>query len=410
MRREKIVGEISPTPTRVSGKATGSPVKVMAIVDQNRDQGVLQDDLSAGNRAAVQTINEMQNGLGGSGHPLELEIVETNLDPDRTAELARQAADDPSYVAIVGSLVTFAEVTPIFEKAGLPVIPAVPCAKAEYYSPVVFNTNGGHHVMCAGPLALAMAAGAKKTRTFTSVLVGMSWYLAVNQLIMNRLGLPEEREEDAVIAPLEGDITPYVAKAAEGGDAVICSLASEKHTVEAVIARKKLGITTPFTLQGMGVFPGMLEAMGAAGDGILVASLYPTPDSDLPGIKRYRASMHAAGHDKYVNDKSLMGWAAFDLLNYATQGMKTFDRSSVLNALRNVTDYTGGGLTPPLDFSQPKGPGAGYPRLYNWSYFPGKIENGKVVGENGLVSLPSDIPDVDLAFEGMAVVTDVSTV
>lgn len=388
-----------------SGKATGSPVKVVSIVDASEGKGVPQDELVAGNQAAVRTINETQNGLGGSGHPIELEVLETDLDPERTLELAHQVAGDPSYVAIVGHLVVH-EITPILEQAGLPSIPSVPCTKEEYYSPVVFNPNGGHHVMCAGPVAsvLAAAPGATKFRSLTTVLTGMPWYGAINNIILGNFGLPQEQFQEAVILPMiVDDMAPYVARAADGVDAVHCSLAGEGHLMAAIKARHELGITTPFVFQGMAVYRRMLDELGAAADGVLIASYFPTADSDLPGEQAYLASMHEAGHDHYVGDKSQMGWMSFDLLNYATQGLETFDRESVLNALSSVTDYTGGGITPPLDFSKP-GPGAGYPKIHNWTYYPQTIEKGKLVpaGDSRWVDLPQarDVPDVDIAFTG----------
>jgi hypothetical protein len=95
-----------------------------------------------------------------------------------------------------------------------------------------------------------------------------------------------------------------------------------------------------------------------------------------------------------------MGWMAFDLLDYATGGLEDFTRKSVLDALNNVTDYTGGGITPRLDYSKP-GPGGGYPRIHNWTYYPQKIENGQLMtagGNGSWVELRNDIPDVEVEF------------
>lgn len=385
-----------------TGKATGEPIKIVTMVDASITKGVPQDELVAGNRAAVRTINEELNGLGGSGRPIDLEFFETDLELDRTVEFAEKVAADPSYVAVVGQLV-INEITPIFEKAGLPSIPSVACTKEEYYSPVVFNTNGAHHCMCSGPIASALLAapGAKKIRSLTTALPGTSWYAAVNDLILEKMGVDEEKRDDAVIIPwVVDDITPYVAQVAEDVEAVHCSLAGEGHLVETIKARHRLGLSTPFVFQGMAVYRSMIEELGTVADGIHIASYYPTTDSDLSGERNYLASMRAAGHDGYVGDKSQMGWMAFDLLDYAAQGVPDFTRESVLDALRHTTDYTGGGITPPLDFSKP-GTGAGYPRVHNWTYYPQKIENGTLVmasSDGSWVDLPSDIPDVDVDF------------
>jgi hypothetical protein len=48
-----------------------------------------------------------------------------------------------------------------------------------------------------------------------------------------------------------------------------------------------------------------------------------------------------------------------------------------------------------LNFTKAAGPGAGYPRLYNWTYYPAKLQDSKIVSiddDKGWACLPFDIP------------------
>lgn len=357
-------------------KATGSPVKVMTILDASKAKNITQDYLVAGNEAAVRTINDTLNGLGGSGHPIEVEICETDLDPNKAAACARKAADDPSYVAVVGGLALETEVVTTLEAAQVPLIPGCPAAPGEYTSPIVFNTNGCQVISPIAQADMAASAGAKAVALMTNGLAGTEVAEANYANTMKSHGLPTPKE---VVVPLTAtDISPYVAEAANGTGAVIVALAPPAQTNQTLTSRLNQGLDTPFIIFGLNITPTSLETMGAAGDGVMLPAWYPPPTSSAPGEKRYLDSMKAAGHEDSVGDYSQSGWVAFDLLNYATRGMQTFDRASVLKALNSVSDYTGDGLTPPLDFSKPA-PNPDYPRIYNWSYFPGKIENGAVV-------------------------------
>lgn len=384
-----------------SNKADGHPVKVVMLVDANRSLNAPQDDLIAGAQAAVSTINNHLGGLGRSGNPIQLEVFETDLDSDRTEELTRQAVADPECVALVGGLTMSFPISEIIEQGSLASIPAVPSTKGEYYSPVVFNVNGGHIVMDGGKIDIAYRAGAKCPGSLTTNIPGIPWFADVHNLTLKRFGLPEETV--LVAAPYNvDDITPWVKKSAGQNDAIMMTLVNNQDTANAILVRKELCITIPVIVEGMALSPEFLKELGTAGDGILVASLFPASDSNVPGQQCYVKSMLDSGVGHYLGDKSQMSWMSFDLLHYALKNSETVTRESVLAALRRVSDYTGGGITPQLNFTEPSGPSEAYPRLYNWTYYPTKIENGKIVsaGKPGVWAvLPVDIPKSDAPWE-----------
>lgn len=382
-------------------RASGPPVKVVTIVDASSANNAPQDDLVAGARAAVRTINQVLGGLGVGGHPIELEVVETDLDPATAEAHARRATADPSVVAVAGGLVVSHPIAEIMEEAGLALIPGVPCTKDEYYNPVVFNVNGGHIAMDGGKIDIAQRSGAVQPGSLTTDIPGIPWFADVHNLTLRHLGLPEEAE--LIAAPYNvDDITPFVERAARAHDAVMLTLVNNDDTVKAIQARRDLGISVPFIVEGMALTPTELARLGEAGDGLLVASLFPASDADVPGQRAYEQSMRDAGSAQYLGDKSQMTWTAFDLLHHALQGAESITRESVLQSLRSVTAYTGGGITPPIDFSRP-GPSAAYPRLFNWTYYPTTVQNGCLVsaGEPGArAELPTDIPKSEASWVG----------
>jgi ABC-type branched-subunit amino acid transport system substrate-binding protein len=384
----------------VCKKATGSPVKVVMLADSNATLNASQDDLISGARAAVKTINEKLGGVGCGGHPIELEVFETDIDPVRTKELAEYAAAS-SCVAMVGNLIMSYPTSAILEKVGLASVPAVPCVKDEYYSPFVFNANGGHIAMDGGKIDIAFHAGAKKPGSLTSDIPGIPWFADVHNLTLKRYGLPEETVLHAAPYCVD-DITPWVERASKVSDAIMLTLINNQDTVNSIFARSKLGLTLPIIVEGMALTPEDIAVLGRAGDGLLVASLFPPSDNEAFGQRCYIQSMTDAGYEKYLGDKSQMSWMAFDLFHYALRDVENITRKSVLAALRNVSDYTGGGITPVLNFTEAAGPGAGYPRLYNWTYYPAKLQDSKIVSiaeDKGWACLPFDIPKSDAEWE-----------
>lgn len=194
--------------------------------------------------------------------------------------------------------------------------------------------------------------------------------------------------------PLDAtELDSYVRDSVQGVGSVITGLTAQTQNFDALRARYKLGIRTPFVVLGANIYPAALKALGPAANGIFVTSYFPPPTSRLDGERRYVRSMQQAGYSQYLGDYSQMGWVAFALFDEAAHGLKTFTRQTMLNALRHVTDFTADGLTPPLDFSR-AAPDPAYPRIFNWSYFPAKVSSGRLVaaGNGRLVPIKPDVP------------------
>lgn len=380
-------GASSTGSSKDTAKAVGTPVKVSFIVDESQAKNVSQAAIRAGIKAAVQRINNSGNGLGGSGHPIDLQTCVTNLDPNQAADCARRAANDPSVVATVGNVLTEDE-NSIFESAGLPVIPAYPTNAGDFSSPVVFLTNGGSVIAASGSATLAV----KDIQAKRVGILNPDYAVSVKntQFIdatLQALGAPTLIHP--VRVPLTAsDISSYVASAAQGVDAVLLLLPPGQ-SQQALLGAQSQGIKVPFVELGLAQTPDLLKSVGAAANGVQVANWFPTSDVEVPGNKQFEADVSAAGETDQSGDAAKSAWLAFQLLDRAAKGLTTLDRSTLLKGLKGATDFDGGGLTPKLDFSKP-GPDAKFPRVLNWTYFDAAIKDGKLVsaGSGSLEPIP----------------------
>src|ERR1700709_1011762 len=76
--------------------ATGTPYKVFEIADSAATQ---YPEIKAAADAAITTIN----AAGGiNGHPITIEVCDTNRDANQAATCARKAVSDTAVIAVVG--------------------------------------------------------------------------------------------------------------------------------------------------------------------------------------------------------------------------------------------------------------------------------------------------------------------
>jgi branched-chain amino acid transport system substrate-binding protein len=121
-------------------KATGAPIKIGAIATES---GGL--DFSSAPRSA-QAFFDCVNANGGiNGRPIEYDVQDDGLDPQKASALATKFADDSSVVAMTGgaSFVACTTNQPIFAKANLYDILAVGVPKPCFYSKNMTPVNGG---------------------------------------------------------------------------------------------------------------------------------------------------------------------------------------------------------------------------------------------------------------------------
>jgi len=362
-----------------SGKATGEPVKVVVILDESEAQGLRFDTARAGIRAKVADINA-HGGLGGSGRPVKVEYCVTELDPNKDAECAREAADDPDVIAVVASVIGYGDsVNPILEEAGLANIGGTAFSQSDGLSPIAYPVMGGlvAAVGCQATI-LADKAGAKNISVAYSDTPGaeLGAVLADQTLAPRNLAVKNKG-----VVPLgKPDVSAEVTAIADGSDGIVT--ASDGETAKKIIrTARQLGLDVALAGSGAQQFtPEAIEALGDAADGVYLALWFATDDTKAPGVKEYLAGLKKIHASDKSDDLAKNSWLALSLLDRAAEGQQTIDRASILSGLAGISDFDTGGLTPTLDFTQPGSfLGGAQPRIVNDSCTYGRIKDGKIV-------------------------------
>jgi ABC-type branched-subunit amino acid transport system substrate-binding protein len=355
-------------------------VKVMVILDESEAQGLRFDTARAGVQAKVKAINA-GDGLGGSGRPVKVVYCVTDLDPNKDAECAREAADDPEIVAVVASVIGVGDsVNPILEEAGVANLGGTAFTQSDGESPISFPVMGGlvAAVGCqatiladeAGATDISVAYSDTPGAELGTVLAGQT--LAPRALEVNNTG---------VVPLAKADISAEVTAIAEDSDGIVT--ASDGETAKKIIrTARQLGLDVALAGSGAQQFtPEAIDALGDAADGVYLALWFATDDTKADGVKEYLADMKKVKAKNKSDDLAKNSWLAISLLDHATDGATTIDRTTVLDGLNAVTAFDSGGLAPTLDFTQPGSfLGGLQPRVVNDSCAYGRIKDGKIVG------------------------------
>ncbi len=372
-------GVVGVAAASAAAKATGKPVKVMVILDESESQGLVFDTARAGIKAKVKAINA-GDGLGGSGRPVKVEYCVTELDPNKDAACARKAADDPSYVAVVGSVTGVGDtVNPILEDAGIPNVGGTAFSQSDGLSPIVFPVMGGLVAAtgCQSSI-LADKAGAEKISVAYADTPGAELGVVLADQTLQPRGLTVNNQ--AVVPLGKADISAEVTAIAEGSDGIVT--ASDGGTAKKIFrTARQLGLDVALAGSGAQQFtPEAIDSLGDAADGVYLALWFATDDTKAPGVKAYLTDMKKAGASAKSDDLAKNSWLALGLLDRAAEGQATIDRATLLGSLEGITDFDTGGLTPVLDFTTPGSFfGGAQPRVVNDSCVYGRIKNGKIV-------------------------------
>jgi ABC-type branched-subunit amino acid transport system substrate-binding protein len=347
---------------------TAAPVKVMVISD--RSGPVANKPMGDGAVAAAKEINA-SGGIGG--RPIDVTLCDTQDNPNVAAGCARQAADG-DFVALVAMWTNQeASVLPITDAARLPNIGNYPLTASGFTSPDAFPLDGGSPFEGIGSIRAMQRAGVKKTSFVIPDVAGAgsgTIGLLANVVGKNALG-------SVVLVPVPTpDLTSYVAAATHGGDGVVGGLGTNEDEAQFVRTFKQSGSSDRLGLL-TGDPEGVAKAVGAAGDGAVVASFYKPISVDDAPVKAFVAAMKAAGLQ--ATSQAEEGYASVHLLAQAAKGLPTIDRASLLAALNATTNFDVG-LLAPINFTQPEQVIPGL-RIFNTRLLAGRIEGGKVVSE-----------------------------
>jgi ABC-type branched-subunit amino acid transport system substrate-binding protein len=271
-------------------------------------------------------------------------------------------------------------VNPILEEAGVANLGGTAFTQSDGESPISFPVMGGlvAAVGCqatiladeAGATDISVAYSDTPGAELGTVLAGQT--LAPRALEVNNTG---------VVPLAKADISAEVTAIAEDSDGIVT--ASDGETAKKIIrTARQLGLDVALAGSGAQQFtPEAIDALGDAADGVYLALWFATDDTKADGVKEYLADMKKVKAKNKSDDLAKNSWLAISLLDHATDGATTIDRTTVLDGLNAVTAFDSGGLAPTLDFTQPGSfLGGLQPRVVNDSCAYGRIKDGKIVG------------------------------
>ncbi|MEO5724827.1 MAG: ABC transporter substrate-binding protein [Ilumatobacteraceae bacterium] len=356
----------------------------MSILDESDSLGLKYTTKRAAMDAMVKQINS-NGGLGGSGHPVELTYCVTQFDPNLAQKCARDAAADPSILAIVGETTNYPDqVNPVLEGASMASIGTEPYGENDGLSPNSFPTAAGYISTVAGMgTVLADVGGAKK---ISVIHVDVPSALASVEIIKTALKARGLELVHSIAIPIgKADVAAETAAALDGSDGI--ALLTDPATANKVIeSMTQQGKIVPIGGSGGQFSADALAGLGSAGNGVLLANWYASDDVKAPGVTEYLRVMEKFSSLKNSDDLAKSGYTAMLLLNDAAKAVPTIDRKSLLDALRSMKSFDTGGLTPTIDFTS-SGPivlaGKALPRFVNPTVMYGKVVDGAVHAVDG---------------------------
>jgi ABC-type branched-subunit amino acid transport system substrate-binding protein len=348
---------------------TGEPIVLTVISERTGPAAALQ--MGDGAVAAAQEINAA-GGIGG--RPIEVKLCDTQDDPNQAVSCAGDAADGSTMALVATQTIHEAGVLPITDAAGLANVGSFPITPAGYGSPNSFPLSGGGPFSLIGSIKAMQRSGAHITS-----LVVPDYGAAADALV----GLLRNILGDAVgptvkVPALTPDLTPYVAAATDGADAVVGSMADDD-LIRFVRTFRESGSDIPLGLLNMDP-ERIAKELGNAGEGAIITTFYkPVALKDDPDVKRFVAAMEAAKVP--IRSSAELGYASVylfvDAANRVLAGGGTLDRASILQMLGTITDFDIG-LFAPVDFTSPQTTIPGL-RLFNTSVFGSVFKGGEVV-------------------------------
>ena len=361
-----------------SSTATGTPIKLVALIDNTGPSNGKQGD----SIPVLKAWEKDANADGGVvGHPVQVDVNDTQGNPSKAAAAVQKAIADPSVVGVISvEAVTESTTLPVLSKARLPVIGGVA------YSPVGWGASKGNKILDAPPLPGVYAINT----VYPANIV--AWITAAQEHGLKRMVSVNFSQVPA--SKLATDLANSLAKGAGiTASSVTVDASAPNFTAECLkIIQEKADyviFSTPpdlsgrvigdcntqgykgfYGLTGGGVTP---DSYGKVGGNTLVGGLWAFPwYADTPQAKRFTSVMEAndVPKEKWQSAPGPVVWTTLELFRHVLESNKDklsepVTRKDVLAAYGTVKDETLDGLLPgPVTFT----PGAVAPPHCYWLY------------------------------------------
>lgn len=363
--------------TSTATAVTGAPIHIMQIADITGPS-----PYPAMGPAAQATVKAFNASGGISGHPVDLTVCDAQSDPNRAEACARQAVSAHDVAVVGGFTLGVAGVMPVLIAAKIPYIPADAFAPAELTAINSFPVDD----------ALSTVAGA-------GYIAGKS---CASSVITTESGPEDQIDESLINSELKaagkpaaktillsftpGDYSNQASQVVDSKAACMLSINNPPNALAFYPALKAAGFTKRIVgVAGESVTPQVVAKVGSYLNGTQLADYYPAYAS-APWSAFRAAVAKYSNPTKYDFSVTFTEGAYVALLLFKDAAGKviannqTVTATTLQSALSGETNFTGGGLSPGLDFSKPSAI-KGLPRLFNPNIWLEKVAAAKIVND-----------------------------
>ncbi len=367
----------------LGGKSKGDPVTIYTIGEYEVTvAGSSNPEVSGAVEARAKAINKAGGLKDATGvtHKLEVVVCNTNNDPNRAEQCARDAVDDDA-AAVVGSFTTYGpQIYPILEAAQIPFVGSSGSEPTPFTSPVSFTSNSGIPGLFFNMPQYMGEAGAKKV---SLVLPDLAAAAQLAPLIVSAADTAGLEVVNQVTVPLDSaDLAPQVSAATANDAEGIMVLIIGDQNGRFIDGLDQQGYDGKIATAGPFLTPAILEQVGdyLNGRAIVELSYPPVTAKKVAGIKQYTKDMNAFDKSLIKNDQGVGNWLSTYIFESAAAEVDEITGPNILAALSAMTDVKTLGLTPPLNYTQPVQVAAfPLPRIYNATVVHAVVKKGKIV-------------------------------
>jgi ABC-type branched-subunit amino acid transport system substrate-binding protein len=361
------------------GGSSAGPIKVMTYGDITGLAPTPLTDLQDGVVAAVQAVND----AGGiNGRKVQLITCDSKHNAVGAANCASKAVSE-DVVAVIPTVAHLDNVTtPIFEKAGIPILGADPATPTSQYSKNTACFLNGPLVMYPQAAAALADGGAKKLTIMQPAGAGYEDYIAqAAQLAAKPYGAtvtninldPATTNFSSIAAQAvsDGQTAVYVAASPPGLFSLLGDLAQSTPGIQ--LAAPDYYVQTPQVMAALKKMP--------FAEGMYLNSYTAFPnDTSVPGVKLFREQIAKINKSEADDEGTLYnwvdGWGAMQILQ-AVEGDITAE--SVLDAMKTAkVDFQG--VVPDWNYDYNA---LGLGCVTNDKVFEGRYQKGEIKPLNG---------------------------
>jgi ABC-type branched-subunit amino acid transport system substrate-binding protein len=362
--------------------AKGKPVTIMTIGEfAVTAAGSRNPEVSGAVQARAKEINQA-GGLkdaSGATHKLKVVVCNTDNDPNKAEQCARDAADK-GVAAVVGNFTAIGgSVYPILESAGIPSIGPTASEPTAFTSPVSFPLQSGIPGIFFDMPKLLADQGATKLGLVYPDLPAAAQVVPLVGIAASAAGAEVVNK---VPVPLDAaDLAPQVAAATANGADGIMAVVIGDQTGRLVQGLSQAGYKGALATASAFLTPQLLRELKPELQGAFVVLNYPPASSKrVPGIRQFTKDMNAYDRKLAKTDSAVNSWLATYVFEKTAGEVTDVTAANILAKLNATTSVDTLGLTPAIDFTTPvKVAALPLPRIFNDTVVDAKIRKGVIV-------------------------------